>query len=159
MGISVSASTAIIFAGMLVVVGAVYPVAANGFDRIATANSDAYDDHVGAQNTGVEFAGATYDDGNGTLTVEANNTGSTTLSIPETTLVVDNQLVAFDGNDTAIGGDVGGAGDADTELWLPGETLRIRVDVDAVGIDVAEGDRATVVAEYGIEAGGEVEVA
>lgn len=156
MGISVSASTAIIFAGLLVVVGALYPVAANGFDRVATANSDVQDRHLEAQNTDLEFVDAVYDDEEETLTVEANNTGTVGLAIPETSLVVDNELVAVGGDDTAIDGDVGGDGDADTELWLPGETLQISVDVDGIG--VSEGDRIAVVTEYGVAAGGDVEL-
>ncbi|MDR5674431.1 flagellin [Halalkaliarchaeum sp. AArc-GB] len=156
MGISVSASTAIIFAGLLVVLGALYPVAANGFDRVATANSDLQDRHLETQNTDLEFVHAVYDDEANTLTVEVNNTGTVGLAIPETTLVVDNELVAVEGDDTAIDGDVGGDGDAETELWLPGETLQISVDVD--GIDVSEGDRITVVTEYGVAAGGDLEL-
>ena len=156
MGISVSASTAIIFAGLLVVVGALYPVAANGFDRVATANSEIQDRHLEAQNTDLEFAHTVYDDEEGTLTVEVNNTGTVGLAITETSLVVGNEFVAFEGGDTAIDGDVGGDGDTDTELWLPGETLQISVDVD--GADVNEGDRAVVVAEYGVAGGGDVEL-
>lgn len=156
MGISVSASTAIIFAGLLMVLASLYPVAANGFDRVSNANDDAYDRHLQSQNTGLEFVGAAYDGAAGTLTVEVNNTGTTTLSIPDTSLVVDNELVAFDGSDTAIDGDVGGSGDGDTELWLPGETLQIRVDVDAAGVDVSVGDRVTLVSETGVSVGGEV---
>ena len=85
-----------------------------------------------------------------------NNTGTVGLAITETSLVVGNEFVAFEGGDTAIDGDVGGDGDTDTELWLPGETLQISVDVD--GADVNEGDRAVVVAEYGVAGGGDVEL-
>lgn len=158
MGISVSASTAIIFAGLLVVLGAMYPVAANGFDRVATANSDAQDRHLDAQNTHLEFVAATYD-GEGTLTVEADNTGTVALSIPDTSLVVGNEYVAFEGEEAAIDGDVDGDGDTTTELWLPGETLQLSIDADDRGLTVSEGDRVVVVSEYGVDTGGDVEVA
>lgn len=143
MGISVSASTAIILAGAFIAFGALTPVVSNGFDRVSSAGDAVHDRALDRQNTAVDLANATY--GDGTLTVEANNTGSTSLSVPETVLVADNEFVTLTSTDTAVDGN--GA----TELWLPGETLTITVDV-------AQPDRVTLATEYGVRVSGDVVV-
>ncbi|WP_430504077.1 hypothetical protein [Haloparvum sp. PAK95] len=143
MGISVSASTAIILAGAFIAFGALTPVVSNGFDRVSSAGDAVHDRALDRQNTGVDLANATYSDG--TLTVEANNTGSTSLSVPETVLLADNEFVPLASNDTAVDGN--GA----TELWLPGETVRITVDVD-------QPNRVTLTTEYGVTVSDDVVV-
>lgn len=143
MGISVSASTAIILAGAFIAFGALTPVVSNGFDRVSSASDAVHDRALDRQNTAIDLANATYSDG--TLTVKANNTGSTSLSVPETELLADNEFVALTSNDTDVDGN--GA----TELWLPGETLTITVDV-------AQPDRVTLATEYGVQVSGDVVV-
>ena len=131
MGVSVSASTAIIVAGLFFAFTAFYPVAANGFDRVTDAQQGIQERSLERQNTEFAVTNATYD--GSTLTVEATNDGSVGLVASDATLVVDNEYV-----------DVGGAvadttvdGDADTELWLGGET-RVVLVVESGVRDAAE---------------------
>ncbi|QHS17078.1 hypothetical protein [Halopenitus persicus] len=151
MGISVSASAAIIVAGMFIAFGAVYPVAENGFDRVTSAQEGSHERALERENADVEFVNAT-DDGT-TLNVTVENVGARTMSVPKTTLVADNEYVAVTGDDTIVyDADADpSTGDANTELWLPGERLRISVasgGQDAVLVATESGlqVRGTVVA-------------
>lgn len=140
MGFSVSASAAIVFVGFVVAFTTLYPVAANGFERVGDARADAGDRALDRENTAVELADVSYDGTNETLTVRVNNTGTTDLSVSETDLLVDN---------THWVGDRAVDGDAETDVWLPGETLT----VTASNVTM-EPERVTVVTEYGVAAGG-----
>lgn len=137
MGFSVSASAAIIFIGFVVAFTTLYPVAANGLERVTDAREDVNDRALDRQNTAIELANTSYD--NGTLTVEVNNTGTTELSASETDLLVDN---------THWTGERSVEGDADTDVWLPGETLTITVENLSMSPE-----RVKVVTENGVEAG------
>ena len=151
MGVSVSASTAIIVAGLFFAFTAFYPVAANGFDRVTDAQQGIQERSLERQNTEFAVTNATYD--GSTLTVEATNDGSVGLVASDATLVVDNEYV-----------DVGGAvadttvdGDADTELWLGGETLTVTVAETDLSTDVVGGEtRVVLVVESGVRDAAEV---
>lgn len=156
MGISVSASTAIIVAGMFVAFATLYPVASNGFERVSDASIDVHDRGLEQANTVVTVANATYDDGENELTVVAVNDGTTELSITDTSLVVGNDHVALDEGNTAVGTydestDSFDDSGVDTAVWLPGEAMQITVERDQAP------DRVTVVAENGVSAGATVE--
>ncbi|WP_128904036.1 flagellin [Halorubrum amylolyticum] len=150
MGVSVSASTAIIVAGLFFAFTTFYPVAANGFDRVTDAQHGMNERALERQNTAFTVSNATYD--SGTLTVNATNDGSLGLVAGDATLLVDNEYV-----------DVGGAnatatvdGNGDTELWLAGETLTIKVDDGNLSTDVAAGTRVVLVVESGVRDAAEV---
>ncbi|MFC7323614.1 flagellin [Halorubrum rutilum] len=155
MGVSVSASTAIIVAGLFFAFTAFYPVAANGFDRVTDAQQGIQERSLERQNTDFAVTNATYDGGAETLTIDAVNDGSVGLVASDATLVVGNEYV-----------DVGGAnadttvdGDADTELWLGGETLTVTVDTTAVDTAIATGSdptRVVLVVESGVRDAAEV---
>ena len=145
MGVSVSASTAIIVAGLFFAFTAFYPVAANGFDRVSDAQMGIQERSLERQNTDFAVTNATYD--GATVTVNATNDGAVGLVASDATLVVGNEYV-----------DVGGpnatttvAGDADTELWLGGETLRITVAEADLSTDVVANEtRVVLVVESGV---------
>ena len=145
MGVSVSASTAIIVAGLFFAFTAFYPVAANGFDRVTDAQEGIQERSLERQNTDFAVTNATYDDA--TLTVNATNDGSVGLVASDATLVVGNEYV-----------DVGGAtatstvdGDGDTELWLGGETLTVTVRESDLETDVVANEtRVVLVVESGV---------
>jgi flagellar protein FlaF len=155
MGVSVSASTAIIVAGLFFAFTAFYPVAATGFDRVTDAQQGIQERSLERQNTEFAVTNATYDSGADTLTLTATNDGSVGLVASDATLVVGNEYV-----------DVGGAnadttvdGDADTELWLGGETLTVTVDTTTVDTAIATGDdptRVVLVVESGVRDAAEV---
>lgn len=140
MGFSVSGATAILFLGMIVSFGIAYSAASNSFERV----SDAYDDEtermLDQQNTEIEIANVTWNaSGNEYLNVSVQNTGSTSLSVEDTDLLVDNVYQESYVERTVDG-------DPDTDLWLPGETLNYTVSVDS------EPDRVKVITETGVSA-------
>ncbi|GAB7009659.1 flagellin [Halorubrum trueperi] len=145
MGVSVSASTAIIVAGLFFAFTAFYPVAANSFDRVTDAQHGIQERSLEQQNTEFAVTNATYDDP--TLTVNATNDGSVGLVASDATLVVGNEYVDVGGSNASTTVD----GDADTDLWLGGEELTVTVDEGDLTTNVAAGEtRVVLVAESGV---------
>ena len=146
MGVSVSASTAIIVAGLFFAFTAFYPVAANGFDRVTDAQHGVNERALEQQNTDLAVANATYDDDSGTLTVNATNDGSVGLVVSDATLVVGNEYVDLGGPNATTTVD----GDDDTDLWLGDETLTVTVDDATLETDVDGDTRLVLVVESGV---------
>jgi flagellar protein FlaF len=119
-GFSVSGSAAIVFVGAFLAFSTLYTASANGFERTSDASHAVNEEALERQNTAIEVVNVTYD--NGTLTVAATNNGSVELSVPAVDLLVDNVY-----QDTFESRTV--EGDASTDLWLPGERLRLEVSV------------------------------
>jgi flagellar protein FlaF len=121
MGFSVSGATAVVFIGVLVSTATLYPAV----DRYAERRSeavDARDDRLlRQQNTALEIANATYNASTDTLTVSARNTGASTLAVSDVDTLVDGVYVASATTTTSV------AGNQTTDIWAPGETLRLRV--------------------------------
>ena len=135
MGFSVSASTAIIFAGMFLAVGTLYPAVSNGYERVTDAEVDRNDAQLDMRNTNVEIGSINK------TSITVNNTGSTSLTVSEVNLVVNGEYI------TSYDTNVDGA--SDTDLWLPGESLKI----DKFG---GGADRIKVVTDNGISVTGVV---
>ncbi|OYR48251.1 flagellin [Halorubrum sp. Ea8] len=155
MGVSVSASTAIIVAGLFFAFTAFYPVAANGFDRVTDAQQGIQERSLERQNTEFAVTNATYDDGAGELVVNATNDGSVGLVASDATLVVGNEYVDVGGPNATTTVD----GDGDTELWLGGETLTVTVDTTTVDTAITTGSdptRVVLVVESGVRDAAEV---
>ena len=119
MGFSVSGSAAIIFAAMFVAFGMFHSATANGFETVSDAQQDRTDRTLTQQNTAINVTAATWDGTNNVLTVRANNTGSSQLSVDEVDLLANNESLR--GYDASVDGD------ASTNLWLPEEQLTITV--------------------------------
>jgi len=144
MGFSVSATVAILFAASLIAFGMFYSAAFDTVERVTDARNDAQDDLLAQQNTAIAIDGAVYHAGNDTLLIDVDNTGTTTLTVSGTDLLVDNEYRgSFAGRDVD--------GDATTDLWQPGETLHYNVTVSP------QPDRVKVVSDPGV-AGTEVVV-
>ena len=146
MGVSVSASTAIIVAGLFFAFTTFYPVAANGLDRVTDAQHGMHERALEQQNTDFAVTNATFDTGTNVLTVTATNDGAVGLVAGDATLVVGNEYV-----------DVGGAaadttveGNSDTDLWLGGEELVIDVDESDLSTTVDGETRVVLVVESGV---------
>jgi len=146
MGVSVSASTAIIVAGLFFAFTTFYPVAANGLDRVTDAQHGMHERALEQQNTDFAVTNATFDTGTNVLTVTATNDGAVGLVAGDATLVVGNEYV-----------DVGGAaadttveGNSDTDLWLGGEELVIDVDEGDLSTTVDGETRVVLVVESGV---------
>ena len=146
MGVSVSASTAIIVAGLFFAFTTFYPVAANGLDRVSDAQHGINERALERQNTDFTVTNATYNTTSGELTIDATNEGSLGLVADDATLVVDNEYVDVGGPDANTTVD----GDADTALWLGDETLTVRVDKSATETSVEAGTRVVLVVESGV---------
>ncbi|RDI70759.1 fla cluster protein FlaF [Halopelagius longus] len=126
MGFGVSGSTAIIFLGVLICTGTLYTAAAGTAERLTEAEQENHERLLDQRNTGIDIFNATYNtsDGNGVV-IRANNTGSTTLSVRDTTVLADNEYQDVSGNNTYVDGEM------NTDLWAPGETLRIDLGTNA----------------------------
>jgi flagellar protein FlaF len=95
-----------------------YTATSNGFEQVTDAQQDQADRELDRQNTEMFIDSATWD--GSTLTVTANNTGATSLSLSEVDLLADNNYLT--GYATSV------EGDTETGLWAPGESLTITVD-------------------------------
>lgn len=153
MGFSVSGSTAIVFVGVLISVSMFYTAASNGFERVEDSQRTATEDSLEQHNTDINVTDVTLSL-TGNLTVEVNNTGSTALEVENVDLLVDNHYQQADSVTLLDDGEVvatltslldGSSGSDGTDLWLPGETLKITVD-----LGLSSPDRVKVVVGPGV---------
>jgi len=142
-GFSVSGAAALVFAAALIAFGAWHTAAANSFERVQAAEDDRADAALETANAAVEVTGAESD--GSTLTVTAENTGAAQLRLSHTDLLVDGRYVDGWRDGATVDGD------ADTDLWLAGETLELSVDGDA--------DRVKLVTTNGVADTAEVTAA
>lgn len=119
MGFSVSGSFVILLLGLFIAVSAVYTSGGNAVERFADARDDQTERFDAVYDTGINITSVTVSSLGCDVTVAVNNTGSTTLSVAETTLMFDNSPQANWRDGATVGGD------ATTDLWLPGEQLEV----------------------------------
>ncbi|MDR9430500.1 MAG: fla cluster protein FlaF [Natronomonas sp.] len=134
-----SGSAAIIFIGLLVATGIAVPPLIGSFGSLAGAQGQQVDRGIDALNTEFGVWRVTYDSTDDRLALELNNTGSTTLSINETNVLLDGVIPTPQNVTTDI------AGDGATDLWLPGETL----DITVANVDTKP-TRVKIVTENGV---------
>jgi len=149
MGFSVSGATVILFLGIVISFGMAYTAASNGLELVNDAYEDSTDDELVRENTGVSVANAAANTQSTTLNVTVNNTGSTTLSVNDTDLLIDGNYTNLTDENTAV---LDVDGNSDTDLWLPGETLHIEY---GYGSDPAP-NRVKIVTESGVSASAKV---
>lgn len=152
MGFSVSGATAIVLVGLIIGLGIAYPTVTGSIELINDAREDRADRLLDTENSDLEIVNATYDDADETLNVSVENTGTVTLSVAETDLLVDGR---YEENTTST---VEGVEDA--ELWQPGERLNYTVDRDALNNTLGPDetpDGVKVVVETGLSDREEVE--
>jgi len=135
MGFSVSAATAVIFAGLFLALGIFYPAMANSYERVQTADANQADRALEQANSDIRI------DTVGGSTIDVVNEGSTTLPVNKTDLVIDG---AYQERST-VATDIDG--DDTTGLWLPGETLTLDPDTGLGGVD-----QIRIVTEHGVAA-------
>ena len=148
MGFAVSGATVVVFIGLLISASVLYGTVWESYESIDDARQITSEQQLDRQNTDVDvtFVDAGTDN-LGDLTVDVENTGSTTLTVGETNVVVDNHIVTSDLGTRAVDGDTS------TDLWQPGETLRVtvtRAELDALlgsGVPV---ERVKVVSDAGV---------
>lgn len=142
MGFSVSASTAIIFAGLFLAFGTLYPAVSNGYEQVTDAEIDRDDAQLDMRNANINITQLD------TTTINVTNEGSTSLDASAIDVVVDGEYKPRDSYDTEV------EGNDTTELWLPGETLTV-VPTDEA-FDPSEGDQIKIVTDHGLSVTGEI---
>ena len=149
MGFSVSGATVILFLGIFISFGMAYTAASNGAELVGDSYDQKTDDALTRQNTAISIANANVaNTGSGLyLNVTVNNTGSTTLSVNDTDILIDGAYTAHDDMEAL---DVDG--NAETDLWLPGETLHFNVSVasEPVRAKVVTGPGVSVTTTAGV---------
>jgi flagellar protein FlaF len=138
MGFSVSGSAAVIFVAAFIGFGMFYSATANSFERVNDAREDQRDRLLDQQNTDISIISATWNStGEDNLVVTVDNTGSETLSVEETDLLVDNDYET--GYSTSVDND------DSTDIWASQEQLKITVTSFS-----SPPDRVKVVTENGV---------
>jgi len=138
MGFGVSGSTAVIFLGVLIASGTLYTAAAGSAEQITDARDGKGEDLLDRRNTDLEITKTVYNQSTDVLELNVTNTGTTTLSVNGTSLLVDNDYVTPD--TTSVDG--GGS----TDVWGAGDVLVVTATNNSTP------DRVTVVAENGVAA-------
>lgn len=146
MGFSTSGAMAVIFVGLLVAVGIVYPVLETAHDRRSDAIDDRDQRALEIRNTAVNLSEVDATDDR----IVVENTGTTTLSVNDTDLLVNGTYLERNEYETAVGEDDEGN---ERDLWQPGEDLVIEADVA-----LEDGQRVKIVTENGISVATEVEL-
>ena len=98
MGFSVSAGTAIVAIAALASVGMLYTTGYNGYERVQDAQQLQQERALSTDNTALRIAAVMHNTSTDphTITVTANNTGTTTLSIADTDLLLEGEYAAVD---------------------------------------------------------------
>jgi flagellar protein FlaF len=139
MGFSTSGSVAVLFVSMLVMMSTLYPVVETANERMSDASDDRNERSLDRYNTAINVTNVSYNGTAETLTILVNNTGSTTLSVDETDVLLDGAFQT--GYTKRVDGD------ATRTIWAPGEQLELELD----GVTGAPG-RVKLVTEFGIAA-------
>ena len=137
MGFSTSGATMILFLGVLVSASILVPAAEQAYEGVSDARDGHSERLLDRRNSAIAMSNVTYNATSDVLTVAVNNTGSVTLAVNETNLLVDGEFVS--GYDASV------AGASGRTLWLPGETLTFTYS----GVS-SEPSRVKVVAETGV---------
>ena len=123
MGFSVSGSMVLVLLGLFIGLGTFYGSFSNAAEQLADAENDHRQRLDRVQHTDVAIDSVSLLSGvDCGVEITANNTGERRLGLNRTDLLYDNEYRTGWRNGATIGGD------ADTEIWLPGEQLTITTD-------------------------------
>lgn len=136
MGFSVSASTGIIFLGLLISASIFAPAVEEASEQVSEEFDQKGDRLLAQQNTAFSITNATYNTTSETLKFSIENTGTVTLGVNETDVLLDGIIQS--GYTTSINGET------DREIWTPEETMNVTIE------NVNEPNRIKVVSETGI---------
>ncbi len=123
MGFGVSGASAIIFLGLLIGAVTMYSAVDATAERLDEAHDDDQERLLDQRNTDIEITVPAYNETLSELTVTVDNRGTTMLSVNETTLLVDNEYRSL--------ADATVDGNAQTDLWGPGQTLTVTVTANS----------------------------
>jgi flagellar protein FlaF len=119
MGFSVSGATAIVFLGAVIAFGSAYPAIVDSTEAISQAQGQQSDRMLEQQNSELTVETATYYAGNDTLAANVSNSGTTALAVADVDVLVNGTY--------RDGATVDVVGNSGSEVWLPGEVLRVEV--------------------------------
>ncbi len=134
---------AIIFIGVLVAFGVMFPAIVDSNYRVSDAQSTQSERILEQQNTDIRITNTTYDATSGELTIDVVNDGTIALTVNETDVIVDGTYQSVPAT-TVYQGPAKQDGDTDTDVWLAGELLEITIDSGE------EPGRVKIVTETGI---------
>lgn len=137
MGFSTSAAAAVIFVGVLVSLSILYPAAAGSFEQVSDAMESREDRTLKQRNSDLLIDNGTYDGADDRVWINVTNTGTVSIDVNDTDLLVDGKL--WTDRSTAVDGVDG------RSIWAPGETLTITAN----NVTSAPA-RVTVVNEFGV---------
>ena len=143
MGFSVSGSFAILVLASFIAFGMIYSAGANSFEQVTDATHDSYERGLDRQNTAINVSAVTYQTGD--LDVNVTNTGTTSLSLNATDVIVNGTYRQSYARFEVVGKPT-------SDLWLPGDTLSIRINDGGL----QSGDPIKVVTEHGVADAGVV---
>ncbi|MFO7832932.1 MAG: flagellin [Halohasta sp.] len=131
MGFSVSASTAIIFAGLFLTAGTLYPSVSNAHERVTDAEIERTDATLDMRNTDINITVVDTTD----PSIGVKNEGSTSLNASDIDVVIDGEYQPRETYDS-------------DGLLVPGEQITIEnfEDFD----DFSSVDRVKIVTDHGI---------
>ena len=158
MGFSISASTALIFAALFLAFGTFYPAMANGYERVEDADAAKADQDLNEAETDIKLqsSSASINNGNGNLQqldIIVNNTGQTTLTVSEIDIILNGDYIQWTNGDTNDDVRTRVEGNQDTDLWLPGEEIEIRIG-DSGQIEGDGTYNFKIVTEHGVSISG-----
>ncbi|MFB6131976.1 MAG: hypothetical protein ABEJ44_01045 [Halanaeroarchaeum sp.] len=150
MGFSVSASTAVILVAAFASFGLLYTSAYNGFENVSEATTIKHELALETQNSDITIRNVSHNTSGTTdyVNVTVENTGSTTLHVSDTSVLLNGTLrmSSITYSISSTDGTVR-AGENGTDLWLPAENLTISVHQN-----VDEPFRVKIVTDNGIAA-------
>jgi flagellar protein FlaF len=119
MGFSTSVATMLIFMGVVLSIGIMFPAMEGSFEQVSDALEGRDDRVLEQRNSEVNVTNTSYDAAADTFTLEANNTGAVTLDVEEVDVLFDGEIQT--GYTASVEGVTG------RSLWVSGETLAIEV--------------------------------
>lgn len=139
MGFSVSGSAAIIFLAAFIGIGIFYTAAYNSYELIDEAEDEKAEQFLEQQNTDALLQSVNTNTTINYVNITIKNTGSTTLHLDKTDLLIDGSYQSPD--QTSVDQD------ADAELWHSGQILRMNVSYT---ISQGETIRVKLITEHGV---------
>lgn len=139
MGFSTNGAAAILFLAAFMVVGAVVPAAQASFEGVSESMASRENRMLATTNTDVNLTNATYNATTDELTVTVENTGTTSLLVNDTDVIVDGEIRS---NAT-----MAVEGSARRTVWAPGQRLTITVSMPN------QPQRVVVVTEHAVSEG------
>jgi flagellar protein FlaF len=136
MGFASSGAAAVLFVGLLVGASVLLPTLQETRERTTEAQEEKHERLLDRRNSDVSTVAVEYNATTDRLTVEVENTGSTTLTVADVDVLVDG--VYRSDADLDVGGEAG------RRLWHPGERLTATVPT------ATRPDRVKVVTGTGI---------